>query len=210
MLRRAVRRLAVIVSTVKSAALTVGGQALAAGIISAKVAALTQGVMKAMLLAKLKNGVGILLALMLLGGVTAWVGTTYADRAAEQTAPRARTGAPGPRVNRPSAMSHGPFLSKWLKVPSKGTCRRRLPSLAAKIVIISPSLSRTGTLDFELVLKNVSDQPVRVATLFGRFWSGGREDFGDGSGRYAKSGVVYLSDIMQVQLTHFLGRKPYE
>ena len=75
---------AVISSAVKNVALVATGQALAAGMISAKVAALTQGVMKAMFLTKLKSVVGVMLAVMVLGGVGTWVGLSAADDGAEQ------------------------------------------------------------------------------------------------------------------------------
>jgi RNA polymerase sigma factor (sigma-70 family) len=54
-------------STIKAASLFAAGQAAAAGMISVKVAALTEGVMKAMLLTKLKIGTAVLLALAVSG-----------------------------------------------------------------------------------------------------------------------------------------------
>src|SRR5262249_4370232 len=54
-------------STVKAATLLAAGQAAAAGLISPQVAALTEGVMKAMLLTKLKRSAAMLLALITLG-----------------------------------------------------------------------------------------------------------------------------------------------
>jgi RNA polymerase sigma factor (sigma-70 family) len=67
-------------STIKAASLLAAGAATA-GAISVKVAALTEGVMKAMLLAKLKTAAVGLLLLALLGSAA---GTIYRTQAAEQ------------------------------------------------------------------------------------------------------------------------------
>jgi RNA polymerase sigma factor (sigma-70 family) len=56
------------VSTVKAVTAVAAGQAAVAGIVSAKVAALTEGVVKAMLLTKLKSMTIVLLAAALFGG----------------------------------------------------------------------------------------------------------------------------------------------
>src|SRR5262249_37217186 len=56
-------------STVKAAILLAAGQAAPAGLVSAKVAALTEGVLKAMLLTKLKIATAALLVGVLGGGV---------------------------------------------------------------------------------------------------------------------------------------------
>jgi small nuclear ribonucleoprotein (snRNP)-like protein len=55
------------VSTVKAATLVAAGQAATAGLISAQVAALTEGVLKAMLLTKLKIATVVMLTVSLLG-----------------------------------------------------------------------------------------------------------------------------------------------
>jgi len=46
-----------------------------------------------------------------------------------------------------------------------------------------------------------------IVEVFQRNTRATREDFGDGSGRCTKVVGEYLSDIMQVELTRFLGRK---
>jgi RNA polymerase sigma factor (sigma-70 family) len=59
---------ALAVSTIKAAALGAAGQAVALGLVSARAAALTEGVMKAMLISKLKTVTGVLLTI----GLFAW------------------------------------------------------------------------------------------------------------------------------------------
>jgi hypothetical protein len=56
------------VSTIKLATLVAAGQTVAQGVISVKVAALTEGVLKAMLVSKLKFVTGVLLVLACVGG----------------------------------------------------------------------------------------------------------------------------------------------
>jgi RNA polymerase sigma factor (sigma-70 family) len=68
-------------STVKAATLIAAGQATVAGVVPAKVALLTEGVLKAMLLSKLKTAtVGLLLVAFLIGAA----GAVYQTQAAEQ------------------------------------------------------------------------------------------------------------------------------
>jgi RNA polymerase sigma factor (sigma-70 family) len=58
----------VVSSTIKAASLFAAGQAAATAVVSAKVAALTEGVLKTMLLTKLKIASAVLLAVAVLGG----------------------------------------------------------------------------------------------------------------------------------------------
>jgi RNA polymerase sigma factor (sigma-70 family) len=68
-------------STVKAAAMIAAGQATVAGVVPAKVATLMEGVLKAMLLSKLKTrAVGLLLVALLIGAA----GAIYQTQAAEQ------------------------------------------------------------------------------------------------------------------------------
>jgi RNA polymerase sigma-70 factor (ECF subfamily) len=78
----------VVSSTIQAASLFAAGQAAATGAISVQVAALTEGVMKTMLLAKLK-GVGVLLMVAVLSGTA---GLIYQTQAGEQ-APKAKAAA---------------------------------------------------------------------------------------------------------------------
>jgi hypothetical protein len=59
---------AVVSATIKAASLFAAGPAAATGLISVKVAALTEGVLKAMLVSKLKTATVVLLVLCLVGG----------------------------------------------------------------------------------------------------------------------------------------------
>jgi RNA polymerase sigma factor (sigma-70 family) len=79
---------AVMVSTIRAATLVAAGQA-AAGVISARAAALTEGVLKAMLLTKLKTGTAVLLVLgmvTLTCSMLAWGQT--GDRTGRRDEPR--------------------------------------------------------------------------------------------------------------------------
>ena len=67
-----------VVTTVQAATLMAAGKALAAGVISAKVVALTEGVLKTMLLTKIKVAIAVVLALNLIG---AGVGLVYCQTA---------------------------------------------------------------------------------------------------------------------------------
>jgi RNA polymerase sigma factor (sigma-70 family) len=61
------------VATVRAAMLVAAGRAAAAGAISEPVAALVEGVLKPMLLTKLKAALAVLLGVTLCGGTTAWL-----------------------------------------------------------------------------------------------------------------------------------------
>ena len=67
-----------VVSTVQAAISMAAGKALATGVISAKVVALTEGVLKAMLMTKLKVAIAVLLAVNIIG---AGVGLVYCQTA---------------------------------------------------------------------------------------------------------------------------------
>jgi len=72
---------ALVYSTIKAAGVFAAGQAAAAGAISAQVAALTEGVLRAMFLSKLKSVMLVLLLLVTLSGVA---GVLYRTQAAQQ------------------------------------------------------------------------------------------------------------------------------
>jgi hypothetical protein len=80
-------------STIRAAASVAAGPASAAGVVSLQVAALSEGVLKAMLLTKLRTATAVLLAVGLLGlGVAAGVFPTRADEPnAARTAPQVIT-----------------------------------------------------------------------------------------------------------------------
>jgi RNA polymerase sigma factor (sigma-70 family) len=94
-------------STVQAATSVAAGQAVAAGAISLKVAALTEGVMKAMLLAKLKTSlVGFLLMLGVVG-FGGWL-LTHHPAAAQQVKAEPEHGNPANR--KPDALYLVPFI----------------------------------------------------------------------------------------------------
>jgi RNA polymerase sigma factor (sigma-70 family) len=73
----------VVSSTIQSATTLAAGQAAASGLISAKVAALKHGVLKSMLLTKVKTGVAVLLTVLVLGAGLGRAGLLYMARAAQ-------------------------------------------------------------------------------------------------------------------------------
>jgi RNA polymerase sigma factor (sigma-70 family) len=97
-------------STVKAAALVAAGQAATAGVFSAKVVALSEGVLKAMLLTKLRAVTAVVVAVSLLGlGAAAGL---YPSRAGEPPAEAADPGAipPEARATVPSMPRARPAL----------------------------------------------------------------------------------------------------
>src|SRR5262249_21299342 len=75
----------VLSSTIQAATALAAGQAAATGVISVKVAALTEGVLKSMLLTKLKTAVAVLLAVLVLGAGLGTAGLLYLARPAQGT-----------------------------------------------------------------------------------------------------------------------------
>jgi RNA polymerase sigma factor (sigma-70 family) len=81
----------VVSNTIKATSLLAAGQAATTGVISAKVAALTEGMLKTMLLAKLKMMTAMLLALSLVtltSALLAWGQTADKSDSAEKPAPK--------------------------------------------------------------------------------------------------------------------------
>jgi RNA polymerase sigma factor (sigma-70 family) len=78
----------VVVSTIKAVTLFAAGQAAAAGAISVKVAALTEGVLKTMLLTKLK----VVMVLFVVASLSGTAGLIYQTQAAEQSKAQMATG----------------------------------------------------------------------------------------------------------------------
>jgi RNA polymerase sigma factor (sigma-70 family) len=110
---------ALLASTTKAASLFAAtGQYMAAGVVSAKVAALTDGVMKTMLLAKLRLGVSLLLVLAFIGvgtGVYRAHGSGSSDTAVETKTPDAQT--PGPAAPPGQAMKPAQGDAKTVATP---------------------------------------------------------------------------------------------
>jgi RNA polymerase sigma factor (sigma-70 family) len=84
----------VVSMTIKTATLVAAGKTVAAGAVSAKVAALTEGVMKAMFLSKLK---ALMAVLVLAGGLGGTAGLTYQMQAAAQPGPQRVNEKPQPQ-----------------------------------------------------------------------------------------------------------------
>jgi RNA polymerase sigma factor (sigma-70 family) len=110
-----------LVSMTKAASLFAAkGQYMAAGVVSAKVAALTDGVMKTMLLAKLRFGVSLVLALAFIG-VSTGVYRAHASGSSEMTAvsrtPDGQT--PGPAAPASQAMKPVPADAKPVATPGR-------------------------------------------------------------------------------------------
>lgn len=97
----------VVSSTIKAASLFAAGQAAATGAISAQVAVLTEGVLKTMLLSKLKIASMVLLTAAVLSGAA---GLAYRTQAGEK-APVAETTAAAPvkAVNAENILQNGGF-----------------------------------------------------------------------------------------------------
>jgi RNA polymerase sigma factor (sigma-70 family) len=81
---------ALVASTIQAASLLAAGRA--AGVVSAKVAALTEGVVRAMFVSKIKSVLALVLVVAALAGA---VGLIYQTQAADQ--PKAKEGPPAPK-----------------------------------------------------------------------------------------------------------------
>jgi RNA polymerase sigma factor (sigma-70 family) len=92
----------VVASTIKAATLLAAGQAAAAGVVSARVAALTEGVLKTMLLTRLKIAGAVLGVLTVLGALTGllWLPVLAADPPRPAQQGNQPQGAPEPIVVR--------------------------------------------------------------------------------------------------------------
>jgi RNA polymerase sigma factor (sigma-70 family) len=103
-------------STIKAAALTMGGNTLAAGVLPGKVVTIADGVMKTMFLARLKVGLLVLLAVGLIGlGTGMFAQRLLADKAgaaANQKGTSASQGKNNPRKGRKAAKLGQPAKNK--------------------------------------------------------------------------------------------------
>src|SRR5262249_37156239 len=80
---------ALVASTIQAGSLFAAGKAAAAGVISARVAALTEGVVKAMFVTRIK---GVLVVVLLVAALAGALGLIYQTQAAEQ--PKAKEEQP--------------------------------------------------------------------------------------------------------------------
>jgi RNA polymerase sigma factor (sigma-70 family) len=126
---------AVVSSMNKAVTLASAGQAVVAGVVSAEVAPLTEGVLKAMLLSKLKVAVAVLLAVTILG----WAGgaLVWPSRAAENSS------QPSPKGESPNVQDDGlkktllELDERWWKADAEA-----LRSLAADDLITVSGVGR--------------------------------------------------------------------
>ncbi len=102
-------------ATIKASSLFAAGKAVAAGVIKARVAALTEGVLRAMMLTKLKIATAVLLALGFLGAGLGVGALAYQTRTAAPAAPR---GDPEPR--KVISDKEPPMQGTWHLVSCKG------------------------------------------------------------------------------------------
>jgi RNA polymerase sigma factor (sigma-70 family) len=137
-------------STVKAVILLAAGQAAVAGVVPAKVVVLTEGVLKAMLLGKLKSStVGLLLAALVIGAA----GATYQTQAAEQPRGEQKTRATAGEPTSPPGKA-GP---KKDRAPKQ--------NLAGVWAVVSVKDVEKNTLDFDPVFSHTAgtQAPIRNA-----------------------------------------------
>jgi uncharacterized protein (TIGR03067 family) len=128
------------------------GQATVAGVVLAKVAILTEGVLKAMLLARLKTStVGLLLVVLLIGAA----GAIYQTQAAEQPKEEQKAKTTVNEATSPPDKA-GP---KKDKTPKK--------NLAGVWVVVSVKDNQKNTLDFDPIFSHAAgtQAPIRNARL---------------------------------------------
>jgi RNA polymerase sigma factor (sigma-70 family) len=121
---------ALVSSTVKAAGLFAAGQAVTAGVTSARVAALAEGVLKAMFLGKLKMAAAVVLAVCVLG---VWVGAGVLG---------GQEPAPGPAGQWPPGPQAGPAGPTGLprEDAKLGALRRRVENLEKQVRRLSAEL----------------------------------------------------------------------
>jgi RNA polymerase sigma factor (sigma-70 family) len=139
-------------STVKAAAMIAAGQATVAGLVPAKVAILTEGVVKAMLLSKLKTAmVGLLLVALLIGAA----GAIYQTQAAEQPKDEQKNKAVTDKATSPSDKA-GPKNDQTPTMNLEGVW-----------AVVSIEDDDKNKLDFDPIFNHVAgtQAPVRDARL---------------------------------------------
>jgi RNA polymerase sigma factor (sigma-70 family) len=138
--------------TVKAAAMIAAGQATVAGVVPAKVAILAEGVLKAMLLSKLKTSVvGVLLVALLIGAA----GATYKTQATQPPKEEQKTKTTGDASTSPPDKA-GPKKYQTLKKNLEGVW-----------AVISVKDNDKNTLDTEPIFSHAAgtQAPIRNARL---------------------------------------------
>jgi hypothetical protein len=117
---------ALVASTIKAASLLAAGKAAATGAISAKVAALTEGMVKAMLVTKIKGVLAVVLVVAALAGAA---GLIYQTQAAEQ--PKAKEEQPAAKNDQPkNAKKEPPVKEK----PAAEKPAEKIVTIRGKVV----------------------------------------------------------------------------
>lgn len=150
---------ALVASTIQAASMLAAGQAAAAGVISVQVVALTDGVMKAMWLAKLKSMIGVVMALGLLtAGGTSLVYRTLAeqpDRKPAIGAPTGRTAAV-PDGNKPDAAKPQERNQAAAK-----DLRKIEPPGGVPLPLVVPGTNRIGVEQLNQVRRRLQSVPAK-------------------------------------------------
>ncbi|HEV3117918.1 MAG TPA: RNA polymerase sigma factor, partial [Gemmataceae bacterium] len=162
---------ALLSTTVKAGVLLAAGKLLAAGVISTRVASLVEGMLKAMLLAKLKVAVTICLAVVVLGVGTALLSASSSPERSSENNPPA--GAEPTFIAERQAKDAGSDEAAgdpgWGK--TSGGLRARLVAVAPSTdeqkpnpntVAVVKQFAHADDVTFLVELQNVSDKPVSV------------------------------------------------
>jgi uncharacterized protein (TIGR03067 family) len=131
-------------STVNAAAMVAAGQAAAEGVISAKVAALTEGVLKAMFLTKLKTVSAVLAATLL--ATAAGVFTYHAPAAGQREATQGGEPQPAGKVADKAKTDKDKLHGTWAAVSGE-TAGKKAPEefvQKCKVVITGDKISLVG------------------------------------------------------------------
>src|SRR5262249_50433146 len=156
-------------STVKAATMTAAGQATVTAVVPAKVAILTEGVLKTMLLSKLKTATaGLLLVALLLGAA----GAIYQTQAAEQpkggqrdkTVTDVSTAQEAPPPKAPDQREYV-ILSRLLEAGADGPKEvLRLPKMTVEDGQLAHIDISEGPEN--LLAKVVDDENIKIGTFF--------------------------------------------
>jgi RNA polymerase sigma factor (sigma-70 family) len=156
-------------STVKAAAMVAAGQATVAGVVPANVAALTEGVLKAMLLGKLKTATaGLLLIALLLGAAGAIYQTQAAERPKGVQRNKTVTDVSTPQEVRPTKVADQReyvIMSRLLEAGAEQPKELlRLPKATVDGGQLAPLHITDGPQN--LLEKVVLDEKIKIGTFF--------------------------------------------
>jgi RNA polymerase sigma factor (sigma-70 family) len=134
---------AVVSSTIQAASLLAAGPAVSSGLISAKVIALSEGVLKTMLVTKIKSAMAVVLVIGLVCGV-AGTGLRHGPLAAQPAGPEAAAASPqgqeGPPPAPPGRALDGGLA--FQQGPDTGTEQARYRALEKRVEELSKEVER--------------------------------------------------------------------